>query len=267
MWKIVLVAVGLAAAMIAAAELGYRVYGRRAAADHSVAGLNTILSATLSLMSLLIAFTFGMAESRYELRRTLMVTEANAISSTFLRQQQLAAPERARLGALMRNYVATRRSGILDETDVRAAPAAWRRTFVLQSQIWSATSEAIKTPDGARIAIGLLNATNQMIDVSEERRSAIEARLPSRLITVLTIFIIGASSLIGMVLASGGDRRLVTSSGMFILIALAMSLIQDLDTPGLGGIRTPVAAMDRAAQRIAGFEVAAQPGAKGPAGP
>jgi len=54
--------------------------------------ITTIESSLLGLLALLIGFTFSLALSRYELRRDLVVQEANAIGVAMLRTQFL--PER-----------------------------------------------------------------------------------------------------------------------------------------------------------------------------
>ena len=250
--EISLVGTVLAVAMIGAAELGYRAYvlWGRDRPERDVAGISLIISATLTLMGLLIAFTFGIAQTRYELRRTLTVAEASAISTTFLRQQMLPLPQRERLRALMRDYVAARRAEVSNGKDHRAAAAGWRQTTAVQSRIWDDTVEALDAPETVRITQSLLAATNDMFNVAQARHAALEESIPDRAVRVLLAFVIGVSILMGVGLAAHGSRRLVTSSAMFILIAVAMSLIHDLDTPNSGDIRASAGAMDQVAMEV-----------------
>lgn len=253
MLDIGLICLMLAVALIVAAEVGYRV---RAAfpppgdAQHAQA-TSMMMSATLALMTLLTAFTFNLANSRYDLRRSLVVAEAHAISTAFLRQQLLAPAEQSRLAPLMRSYVAVRRAVLTDNLADPAFAAAQQRTSILQAQIWSVTAEAMRTPEGKQFATPLLQATNEMFGVAETRRAAIEARIPLRQIRVMITLAIGTAAMIGAALASLGARQFFASSFMFVLFALAFSLIHDLDTSNSGGIRTPSADLDRVAQQIA----------------
>ena len=54
---------------------------------------STILLSTLTLNGLIIGFTFSMAMSRYEERKSYEVLEANAISTEYLRADLLSAAD------------------------------------------------------------------------------------------------------------------------------------------------------------------------------
>ncbi|WP_213981586.1 hypothetical protein [Sphingomonas sp. dw_22] len=62
----------------------------------------------LGLFALLLGFTFSLALNRFEARRDLVVQEANAFDSTWREAQLLYAPDRAAMGALLRQYVDAR---------------------------------------------------------------------------------------------------------------------------------------------------------------
>ena len=87
LWLIALV---MTLVLLAAEELGYRchsLFGRFTDRDDGKdeAGVGYLLSATLALLGLLIAFTVSMSADRYNARRHLVVAEANAISTAYLR--------------------------------------------------------------------------------------------------------------------------------------------------------------------------------------
>jgi hypothetical protein len=242
----------LTVGMIVAAEAGYRLHALLPASRRNAEASVMIMSATLAFMSLLAAFTFNIANSRYDLRRGLAVSEANAISTVFLRQQGLGAPEQARLAPLMQDYVTTRRVAVADEATDPMIAAAQQRSAALQAQIWSITLQSVHTREGAQIAFPLLTATNDMFNVAEARRAAIEAHIPPRELRVLVLLALGTSVMMGVALAARGSRHFVESTLMFALFALAMSLIHDLDTTNSGGIHTPSAALDRVVQKVVG---------------
>lgn len=62
----------------------------------------------LGLLALLLGFTFAMAMSRFEVRKQLVLDEANAIGTTFLRAQLLPPPARQEISDLLRQYVEVR---------------------------------------------------------------------------------------------------------------------------------------------------------------
>jgi hypothetical protein len=246
---IFIVCLGLTASMILVAEASYQASNRwMHKGNRANAALVTLLSSTTSIVALLLAFSFGMAEARYELRRSLMVAEANAISTVHLRQELLGDPARMQLADLMRQYVAARQMLVQPLTDPARARLV-QRTDGLQAQIWEVTRHALKTPEGTAIATPLLGATNAMFDAAETRTAALDAHIPERATRVLLAIVLGAAALIGVVLAGLGERHIVASSFLFLLLALAITLMWDLDSPSAGGIKLPNGAMDHVARQ------------------
>jgi uncharacterized membrane protein len=78
------------------AEIGYRlgVKNQTTATDKVQSQVNTIAGAVLGLLALLLAFTFSMAATRFDLRKQLVVQEVNSIGTTYLRAQTLPEPYR-----------------------------------------------------------------------------------------------------------------------------------------------------------------------------
>jgi hypothetical protein len=91
-------------------------------------GAGQIVAAALALLGLLIGFTFAMAADRYETRRQLVVEEANAISTTYLRQQLFDEPARGRLSALTRDYIRARLAFVAAGVDQKRLDAVDART-------------------------------------------------------------------------------------------------------------------------------------------
>src|SRR5438270_5272516 len=90
-------------------ECGYRLgkYRRSRHEQEKQAPVGTMVGATLCLLALILAFTFGLAAARFDARRQVLLDEANAIGTTYLRAGIL--PERGeQIRALLRDYVAAR---------------------------------------------------------------------------------------------------------------------------------------------------------------
>jgi hypothetical protein len=141
----ILVVTGLFGLLLVATELGFR-RGRvirGTLEDPAKSELTTLQGAMVGLLALLLAFSFAMAESRFETRRQLVLEEANAIGTTYLRSQALAEPYQTKVVTLLREYVANRlkyyAAGIapekLDEDN--------QQTDQLQKQLWSQAMDAI----------------------------------------------------------------------------------------------------------------------------
>src|SRR5262245_17794876 len=118
-----------------AIEGGLRLGRRRSdgSAQEDRQSVGQVVAATLSLLAFLLAFTFSLAASRFETRRTLVVDEANAIGTTYLRAAMLPEPHREAIRTLLREYTDVRleavQPGKLDESI--------RRSKELQARLWS----------------------------------------------------------------------------------------------------------------------------------
>lgn len=246
---------GLAVMLTLAAEAGYRLHGwarsrRQIDPDDDDEGSGYVLSGALGLLGLLIAFVFGMAAERYEGRRQLVVQEANAISTAALRYELLPEPQRARLIKTMGDYVAVRLEFFDFGDDMAKVRSAEARAEALQAMIWKEAGEAVRTPEGQPFIMPVLSATNEMFDVAASRHAALEARVPARALQVLVLYAVVAAAIMGHGLAPGGRRHLVSTSGLFTLVALAISLIIDLDSPRIGSVRVPQAPMEHVAEQV-----------------
>jgi hypothetical protein len=100
-WLVALFFLGL---MVATCEIGYRMGLRSRAAEKTKALVPTITGSILALLGLLLGFTMSMSVSRYDVRRRLVLEEANAIRAAYLRIQALPPPESAELQDLLRQY-------------------------------------------------------------------------------------------------------------------------------------------------------------------
>jgi hypothetical protein len=151
----------------------------------------------------------------------------------------------------MNDYVRVRMEFSTDRADPAALAAVQQRTAQLQSAIWKVTDEALDTQAGQRISVSLLNTTNEMFDDAERRLAAYDARIPQRILRSVHVFALGSALLVGLTLAAMGSRHLLSTSGLFMLVGLALSLISDMDNGATGLITTSQAPMERVAQAIA----------------
>ena len=95
--------------VLVSVECGYRLgeYRRSRHEQEKQAPVGTMVGATLGLLAFILAFTFGLAAARFDARRQVLLDEANAIGTTYLRAGML--PERTEeIRVLLRNYVDTR---------------------------------------------------------------------------------------------------------------------------------------------------------------
>ncbi len=85
--------------LLVAEEFGFRTKGRTRPGSDSLekADIALVLGAVLTLLALLLGFTYAMSEGRFETRRQLVVEEANAIGTTYLRAKALPEPRSSQI--------------------------------------------------------------------------------------------------------------------------------------------------------------------------
>ena len=194
-----LLALLLFAGMLLAREVGRYVRTRQQVRgpDPARDGDAFAMTSVLGLLALLIGFTFSIALSRYESRRELVVKEANAIGTTWLRMQLLDAPERTRMEDLLRRYVDAR-IAFGEAASANAEVAQYQRTEALQTQLWETLIEAIAPFRDTPRASLLVTTTNESIDLAAERFATRQAHIPPRIMRMLVFFALLAAGMVNV---------------------------------------------------------------------
>jgi hypothetical protein len=128
---------GLFVGMLVLLEVGRRIGVRRLARDPEGAtvGLGTVEGAVFGLLGLLVAFTFSGAAARFDTRRQLIIEEANAVGTAYLRLDLLSAAAQPSRRAAFRQYLAARLAVYRQLPDVAAATKALEQATTLQAAI------------------------------------------------------------------------------------------------------------------------------------
>ena len=192
------------------------------------------MTSVLGLLALLIGFTFSLALLRYEERRELVIQEANAIGTTWLRYGLLDAGDRDRLRTLMRRYVDARVAFGRSDTPTEEA-AANQQSATLQQQLWNDSTATLARVRTTVLAALILQPLNESIDLAGARKANREANIPTRLLRLLLEFGLVAAAMIGY----QRQRYRTASTLILMLFTLAGTLILDLDRPVSGGITEP----------------------------
>jgi hypothetical protein len=204
-WNIVLIS---AALLIGFAETGFRIgYRYHGHVDEPSRGqVTTMEGAVLGLLGLLIGFTFAMTVSRYDLRKQLVLAEANAIGTTYLRAGFLPEPRGSEARDLLRRYVDVRLEFYRAGVDKRRMDVALDRGKQLQGELWTRAS-AVARDDAHSIPAGLfIQALNETIDLDAKRVAALENHVPDT-VWVLVLMVAALAMLsLGYGSGLGGHR-------------------------------------------------------------
>ena len=242
-----LFALALFVGMLILLNVGRRIGAKHLASDPKGArtGTGTIEAAVFALLGLLIAFTFSGAVSRFDHRRHLIVEEANAIGTAYLRLDLLPAGAQPALRGEFRRYVEYRLEVYRKLSDVRAATAELALANQMQGKIWSQAVAASQVQGASPAApMLLLPALNQMIDITTTRTMALQLHPPLIIFTMLFLVALASALLAGYSMAGGKDRKWLHVTGFALVIALTVYVILDIEFPRLGLIR--VDAFDQA---------------------
>jgi len=234
-------ALGLAllALMAAASEVGFRL-GRRPAKQTSERGtksqLLTVEASILGVLGLLLAFTMSMAVTRFEVRKELVLEEANAIGTAYLRSQLLPPAEAKELADLLRAYTDVRVPR--KESPVYEQITAMRQQSApLQDAFWKrAVAYGQKDPNPVRAGL-LLQSLNEVIDLDAARWIALHNHVPETVIYVIAMVALLAGMVVGFSFGVGGHRQLFLTCVLALSITLVLGVIIDLDRPREGLIR------------------------------
>jgi hypothetical protein len=187
-----------------------------------------ILGATLTLLGLIIGFSFSMAISRYEQRKTCEGAEVSAIGTEYVRADLLPVADAARVRALLRNYVDER---ILfyntrDEQRLRQINAT---TAQLQTELWNAIhAQAVAQP--TPVVALVISGMNDVLNSQGSTQAAWLNRIPSEAWGLMAVIAICCNLLIGYRVRrpeAEGIAMLVLP----IVLSISFFLIADIDSP------------------------------------
>ncbi len=186
----------------------------------------TILPAALTLLALIIGFSFSLASSRYDLRKTLEEAEANAIGTEYVRADLLPPGPAAQVRQLLVEYTRQRILFYEVRDAARLAQVANTRG-TLQNELWNAVTPpalAKPTPISSLAVAGM----NDVLNSQGYTQAAWWNRLPVGAWELLVLVAVACNFLFGY--SEARDRRL-TLMLLPLIISVPIFLIADIDTP------------------------------------
>lgn len=199
--------------------------------DEERADFGVVLGALLTLLGLLIGFTFTMAVSRYDQRKNYEAAEANAIGTEYERAELLSVGDGARLRELLKKYT-DERVLFYRTRDPQMLAKVNTDTAEMQKELWSA-ARAGATQATAMVALAV-SGMNDVLDSQGYTQAAWWNRIPIAAWLLVAVVAIYSNLMVGYV-AHRTKRRL------FLILPLAVSisffLIADIDSPRWGLIR------------------------------
>jgi len=229
-WLVFLLTVML---IVLSVEIGYRVAVNRARKSEKEreAPIDSMVGPTLGLLAFMLAFTFGMASSRYDARKQFVVDEANAIRTADLRAQLIAEPEQSAIRALLREYVEVRLKAVLRPRDLAQAI---HRSEQVHGMLWShIASRGTEIAPGDRAV--LANAFLDIINIHTKRLNAVtQNRISGAVWVALYSLAVLAMGMLGYRAGLSGRRSGIAIVVLALAFSAVLQLITDLDRPQQG---------------------------------
>jgi hypothetical protein len=204
-----------------------------------------VVTATLTLLSLILGFTFSMAVGRYDQRKLYEEEEANAIGTEYVRADLLPSSDAENVRRLLREYLDLR---ILyyqtrDRTALRQIDTS---TGQLQKQLWAAVRTASAPQQTLLVALAV-SGMNDVLNSQSYTQAAWLNRIPPAAWALVAIISLAANGMVGALWRRGRPMGLL--SGILpVIVSLSLVLIADIDSPrgGLIAVR-PVGLISLAA--------------------
>jgi hypothetical protein len=214
--------------------LGARLAARSTLVRESPEDFGVIQTATLTLLGLIIGFTFSMALNRYDQRKNLEEEEANAIGTAYLRADFLGEPVAARLRDVLKRYSAERITNYTTRDPVQLE-AIDARTAKLQADMWAIVRDgALAQPDPLKaLAVASIN---DVVNSQGYSQAAWWNRIPHGAWVLMALLAVCANFLVGLG-AKGTSAPLRLMILFPLIISAVLFLVADIDAPRGGVIR------------------------------
>ena len=225
--------------MFGANEIGFRM-GRARHADEperSQTVANGLKASIIGLVALLLGFSYSMTSGRFNQRQQLVLDEANAIGTCYLRAGLLPETAGGHIRDCLRRYTDLR----LEHFETALVPSEFQRTTKAMDaalvELWAGVEEAVKSDqDRARVS-EIVPAANEVIDLAATRAWASHNQMPASVLALLAICVVVSSGLMGHSSGQVGRRHLGLWVALNCLIMLVLFVVLDFDRPRRGLIQ------------------------------
>jgi hypothetical protein len=220
---------------------------RKKMEDEERDDFDTIVAATLTLLGLIVGFTFSMAISRYDQRKNYEEAEANAIGTEYVRTDLMPAADGERVRELLRSYL---RQRILyyetrDDGELQRVNAT---TSQIQNDLWS----AVRGPAAAQptaVSALTLAGMNDVLNSQGYTQASWWNRIPPSAWALMILIGVCCNLLIGYGAWKSGSHRFLFLV-LPLVVAISFFLIADIDSPRGGVILVRPQNLDSLAQSL-----------------
>ena len=201
-----------------------------------------VQTTAFTLLSLLLAFSFSLALSRYDARRELVTKEANAIGTAILRADLLYPEAGTQERDLLKDYL-NQRMTYLSSSDEAERSSAETRSADLQRRMWAIAAAEVQRGRRSTATPLFVTSLNDVIDLSLMQRAAQQAHVPDLIVYILIVLVLIAGTLFGTTWKTWRST-LLAAIALSVMFGAVFGAVIDLDQPQAGTIRVDLTALD-----------------------
>ena len=192
-----------------------------------------VQGSVLGLLGLLLGFSFAMAVGRYDVRRSLVVDEANSIGTTWLRADFLPAPHKQEVKDLLKRYTRLKLADCGVATTREATTRSRAEIAEILNALWSHGDAAV-TERPTPATVSFITTLNETIDLDASRKAALLNHVPGA-VWLLLLVAAGCGAWSSGYGSGTAGLRFAFNLWVFpLLIGIVMTLIADIDRPQQG---------------------------------
>jgi len=233
--------VGTILIVLVCIEVGYRLGAdqRRRRTHELESPVSAMSAAILGLVAFMLAFTFGIASDRFDARKTLVLDEAGAIRTAWMRAEFLPEPDRAEAGALLRKYLDDRIAAVQSRDNARIV-AVMADAKRIQNELWTMAVANARKDMNSDVAALYVEALN---DVMTTHASRIAIGWHARIAATiwLVLYVLVALGMVGVGYQTGitGSPRSWGAPVLALAFSIVIVLIAALDRPSNALVPVP----------------------------
>ncbi len=240
LWIIMLLFAGV---LVVSMMLG-RWLRRFVGVDPATVASGQLLFGSVSILTLLIGFTFSLALNRHDQRRDLLLEEANAIRALHRTLVHVESPGRDQIADALHRYAQGRlafvESNLVRQEAQRPARADERE------QLNNVVVAVVPVSDAGISQVQILAAATRILDAGARMEQVMLAHVPPRVVLVIYLLSSGAALIVGLSLGGNLEKLWLVVSIWSFMFSLAIFTIVDLDSPHWGSIRLDPAPLQMA---------------------
>lgn len=218
--------------------LGYRISNKLSVKDNPKdnSSAEAVQVGILSLLGLLLGFTFSMAITKYDERRQLTVEESNAISTAYFRAGLLPSPYKVELRRLLQQYIHLRIDANETYINGEGPPVRHDSLVHLQVNMWRiAVKAAEESPDDIRSSV--IESLNTLVEMASKRIASMHSHVPEIIVRLLIFASLISMLSIGYKAGINQEKRIFFPLLLTFMISAILLIILDLDRPRDGIIQ------------------------------